>query len=243
MAGVKLGYNNQIDSADISLTVSAYPYLSALFLQSLIRKNVFKCSASQEIKGTFTVNAAIGLVHLWLCDLLGSYAIYLYSGVDQTGTLLYSATGLTDLTHWLPDNVTARSFKLVLSSSGVFNLSRVFIGTAATLEAEISLGAAVTYNDETDQRRTKGGSVHLVTGATFRSIEFDLDFLSQTDRTHLRNIYAQDGRSADIFISGLPDDALGLRNDFEMLCVIKNQPGYSVPYAMLAQSKLTLEEC
>lgn len=242
MNNLRLGYNNVIDNCDLTATVSNYLFLPVSNLKSLSRTELFRCSANQEIKGNMAAISAVGMVALWRHTLTGTWSLYLYSGSNQTGSVVYSQTGITEDVVWFTA-VIALSFKLVFSNGQAFDLSRVFIGEYYQPTFNMDYNAALLFNDVTEQSRTMGGSMHFVSGATYRSFDFDLSLLPVADRNSLATIFKSNGRRKDLFFSGFPDDTTGLRADHEMLAVVKNQPGYSSVYTLIASSKIQLEEC
>lgn len=242
MSNCRIGYGNLIDSCNLSATTSTYSFLPVGYLKSLSRTEVMRCTAAQEIKGNFANTSTLGMAAIWRHSLVGSWSLYLYSGANQGGSVVYSQTGITVNAVWFTE-VNAASFKLVFSSAGVFDLSRVFLGRYFEPQDGMDVGVNLAFNDVTEQSRTQGGSVHLIAGAQYRSFDFDMTGLEQTDREKLSSILQAVGKRADLYFSGAPDNMFGLKNDLEMLCVIKSTPGYTLPYAWYANTKIQLEEC
>lgn len=244
MTNCRIGYNNQIAAASVANTVSSVALLPATNLQNLSRVKAFRCTGSQVININFASSATIAMCALWRHTLTGSWSVSLYSGANQGGSVVYTQSGIAASVNavWFAA-VTAASARITLSNSGAADISRVFIGNYFEPAHNMNLGVSLAFNDAANQVRTDGGSLHINAGAEYRAIDFDLSYVPPEDKTKLVEIFRQSGRRSDVFFSGDALNEFGCKTDMEMLCILKNQPGYTAPYHAYFNTKFNFEEC
>lgn len=139
-------------------------------------------------------------------------------GVLELGANFYSYGGGTYARIWIPPNTTGigNSFNQVLitivddrsaETNKYIEASRVVLGKYWEPKYNTSFGLSTTIKDLSAHQRTESGDLITNRGVRFNSMNFDLKWLTSSDRLDLTRILKGNGLSRPIFISLFPDDS------------------------------------
>ena len=107
------------------------------------------------------------------------------------------------------DETAARGYKITFSGTpddwAFYWVSRIFVGRYKQMTRTAKFGAAFPPRTLSRGNRTFGGSKRTYRGASYRSMEFDLDLLTDAQRDTWNDIYANVDISRDCVISIMPE--------------------------------------
>jgi hypothetical protein len=140
-------------------------------------------------------------------------------GVDPLGASVFTGWGRAFSALWFAP-VAAKSFILTLSDvdnpAGYVEAARLFIGRHIEPEFNCDYGLALGWRDTTAQIRTDGGTLRSDAGVQYRALEFDLSWLTGSERARWMDIGRQVGRRRDVFVSCYPGAAGAKERDYAM---------------------------
>jgi len=117
--------------------------------------------------------------------------------------------------------VFALSFRLDLADplnpAGYLQASRLIIGRYLTPVFNAEYGLALSWDTNSEQRRTLGGSVRTDRRASFRRLSFDLGLLDISERALWLDLARVNGLHREIFVSVYPEAGADLERDHSML--------------------------
>lgn len=169
-----------------------------------------------------------------------------------------------NLAHWLPSEVQARSFKLIIdvpvSSGGLFPMNKTYypIYTGTNTHFEIgrliigkyieptyntSYGHNISWVEDTKQYRTDAGTLRSDISLPNRRFEFDIGTMTEIDRTLIQNALRRVGLRKDIFISLFPEDPdVTKQIDYSGIVKLVKVPTYTEYAPKYYKSKYIMEE-
>lgn len=127
--------------------------------------------------------------------------------------------------HYCPsDQSNIRGFRITIANStgdiSYFELGRLFIGKYIQPTIGISKGHGLTWNEDTKQYRSDGGTLRSDKSLPYRQFEFDISVIDESDRIELQHQLRNVGMRDDFFISIFPGDAT-LDKEFDYSAVVK----------------------
>jgi hypothetical protein len=129
--------------------------------------------------------------------------------------------------------VYAVSFRLEITDtgnpSGYLQASRLIMGRYLTPYFNAAYGLALTWDTNSVQRRTLGGSVRTDRRATFRRLAFDLETLDAGERALWLDLARSASLHREMFVSIYPGVGGELERDHSLLCKFSQAPGSSLP--------------
>lgn len=268
---------NEADTATLSATPSLVTTLPVTNLQDPARAKVARTSslATQYIYGNFSGVKNISAMALVRHNFtaVATLQLRLYSGSNQTGTLVYdsgaltfgSASGWGDFiwgvdpwgaelfTDWpvkwkdlFFDSVQAQSFSLQwgdpANTDTFMQASRLFLGSVFEPTDNMSWGFKWGWNERTEQERTDGGSLRSDAGEPYRTVRFNLDYLTDSERVQLGDIFRQIGKRKDFFFSGFPTIGGAKERDFAGLFKVIQMPDIEGRFLETNRTELIMEE-
>jgi hypothetical protein len=98
-------------------------------------------------------------------------------------------------------------FEIILkdSDSDFFDVNRIYIGKYFETKINMSYGMKNGRVDNTEQTRTRGGSLWSDSSITYRKISFDLSNLDESERVKAMTAFYKVGKSEDFFLSCFPE--------------------------------------
>lgn len=187
----------------------------------------------------------------------GTLRLKLWDDVNQTGTLLADITvNLGNPTAWgdLPwgvftwgddvfadwpvafsvlwfTPVRALSFELQITdlanTNGYYEAARLFLGLYWSPVINMSYAPAMSWIDNSVQERTSGGSLRTDAEDPYRRWEFDLRYLSVTERGTLAELLRRNGKRQDLFLSMFPEEGGQKERDYAGRAKLIEVPGIS----------------
>jgi len=143
-------------------------------------------------------------------------------------------------------NVQAQSFSLQWDDPAnidtFMQASRLFLGSAFEPATNMSWGFKWGWNERTEQERTEGGSLRSDAGEPYRTVRFNLDFLTDGERAQMGDILRKIGKRKDFFFSGFPLAGGAKERDFAGAFKIVQLPGIEGQFANNSRTELIIEE-
>lgn len=129
------------------------------------------------------------------------------AGIDAWGATYNDKIPVTVSTFWFP-TTTVTGYRITLSdanSAGYLQVGRVIAGLSFSPLINPSYGLTLEWRETVQHRRTEGGSVRSIGEGLARYLSFDLDAMTEADRTKMTTELVKRGKSADVFISVYPE--------------------------------------
>lgn len=144
------------------------------------------------------------------------------------------------------NEVYAVSFRLEITDTGnpagYLQASRLIMGRYLTPFFNASYGLSLTWDTNSVQRRTLGGSVRTDRRATFRRLAFDLETLDAGERALWLDLARSSSLHREMFVSVYPDVGGELERDHSLLCKFGQVPAANLPVPNRWTMKLELIE-
>ncbi len=227
MANLRIVNDNAANSSTISASSTAGS-LAASNLLTDVKAEVWRSTGtSASLTLTWTNTKAIACVALPFSNLSATATmnVKVYtnaadgSPASQTGAVLCSAgatstnPGVNQLAFgggtyacvWF----SPRSCKKVVidivdtgNSLGYIEAARVVVGNYWTPEFNAEYDAQIGFEDRSISTRTDAGDLYTERGTMNKTLSFDMQFLSTTDRNQVWNIMRSNGTFSPVFVSG-----------------------------------------
>lgn len=94
------------------------------------------------------------------------------------------------------------------NADGYVEIGRIIAGQAWQPEKSAEYGAQIGFADTTTGLRTSSGNLTTDRGTISRTMEFDMQYMSQADKAALNNIFRFSGKSQPVFINLIPSAPL-----------------------------------
>jgi hypothetical protein len=233
---LRVVYNNAADRATLTASSTAgtcvVTNLQSDFKSEVWRSN----TTTETVTMTWAVGEIIGMVALAFCSLSSAATFRIkaynlstdstpaydatklccpasmfdafYWGTEPLGVNAYSYGGATYAVAWIPPNAYQK-IELVITDSnplGYIEASRLVCGTYWSPTYTAEMGAAVGVVDNSKQERTDAGDLRTDRGTVHKTLNFDLNFLTQQDRNSLYNIIVGNGLFRPLYVSLLPEE-------------------------------------
>lgn len=129
------------------------------------------------------------------------------------------------------------------NAAGYMEASRLFLGLYFEPAKNMSFGATMSWQEQSEQERSDGGTLRTDAKESYRRWEFDLSLLTQGERATLANIARRAGLRNDLFLSCYPGEGAELERDFAGLAKIVSAPGIAHRAATIWRTdRLVMEE-
>lgn len=123
--------------------------------------------------------------------------------------------------YWFASNVTIRSYRITLSShssaygySSYWQISRLFLGKYWSPRINPSYdGSGLTWNDNTDSERSRGGSLRANMGARWREMKMQFNGIDEDEAPVWMDIMAYAQRSRAVMVSLFPEEGTRAERD------------------------------
>lgn len=100
----------------------------------------------------------------------------------------------------------AAATTFTIAFSKTVKVSRFIIGNYWSPTYNTSFGVQVGYEDLSTTERLQGGDLYTTLGPRYKTINFELSYLTDTDKFKLFDIIKLIGKSRPMFISIFPQD-------------------------------------
>lgn len=166
-------------------------------------------------------------------------------GVDAWGGSIFLGWGQAFSNLWFAP-VPALSFRLTISDPanpvGYLQASRLVLGAYFEPLRNLSYGVDVSWQENSRQTRTDGGSLRTDGRVAYRRWQLSLDFLRPDERAVVLDVFRRIGLRADLFISCYPEQGGAQERDHAGLVKLTRMPGMRRSSLEMYASALTLEE-
>ena len=130
-------------------------------------------------------------------------------GALPLGVNSYSYGGGTYGRVWIPAQAACTSLLIEITDTNpdrYIELSRLVIGPYWSPKYNTSFGLSSSSKDLSTHERSESGDLITIRGARFRSMQFDLQWLTPQDRLQFTRILKGNGMPKALFISIFPDN-------------------------------------
>jgi hypothetical protein len=129
-------------------------------------------------------------------------------GVDALGENIYEDWAFRHGTFWF-ESVQAWAWRLTISDVGAefIDISRIIAGAAFSPEFNANFGLKHQWVDPSKQQRTAGNSLFTDRLESYRRVDFDLSYMTASDKRTLFDLQRRIGLGGDLFISIYPESA------------------------------------
>ena len=138
---------------------------------------------------------------------LGSWAW----GTQPLGVNTYSYSGGTYARVWLDNHYTVSSIVIEIidtnSTSQYIEAARLIVGPYWSPKYNTGYGMTMGVNESSSHSRTTAGNLITTRGSRYRELNFDLNWLTSSDKTDLLNILYGNGMLKSIFVSLFPNNS------------------------------------
>lgn len=171
-----------------------------------------------------------------------------YWGTEPLGANAYSYGGGTYAVAWIPPNAYQKIQLIITDSNplGYIEASRLVCGTYWSPKYTAEYGATVGVVDTSKQERTDAGDLRTDRGTVHKTLNFDLNFLTNQDRNSLYNIIIGNGLWRPVYVSLTPEETVQGDQTGEQVFQIygKMSRQSSIKYQFINQfsTQLELEE-
>jgi hypothetical protein len=231
---MRLIYNNLADIATI--TASSTSSGSTSNLQNNRKSSVHRASTSVTYTLTWATPHIINSVALPATNLVAgsNITVNLYattgSGTPHTQQTAISAAldrnpimpgnvtaldythfsrgGATKTSIWFPTitTQTTQKVEIILTNSTSIDCSRIVCGKYWEPKRDVSRGITLGIQDTSETSRTRTGDTYINTTYVTESMNFELQYFSDTDRKQLLDIFRTWGSNNYVYISVFPDN-------------------------------------
>lgn len=140
-----------------------------------------------------------------------------------------------------------RSIKITIldssNSTGYVEISRVLIGNCWSPTYNTSFGVTTQFVDTSTHSRTTAGNIVTDSGPVYKTLSFELQYMSETDKAFLLQLIKLNGKRAPLWVSLFPSDGdPGREAVYQIYGKIADNVTISHPLYTQYVSSLTLEE-
>lgn len=127
--------------------------------------------------------------------------------------------------------VQALSFKLELTDtgnpSGYIQAKRLFLGSYFEPTVNVSYGMELTWMDNSEQRRTQGGSIRTQAQNRYRMLTGRLGRLDESERAAFMDALRTAALRSEVFVTVFPGEGGARERDYSLLGKFTRMPGVS----------------
>ncbi len=174
-------YNSQSDSGT-SFTIATNPIGGSIVLVAKLTETTGQI--------TMTVSGQTGVTETTTSNFTGQTAGY--------GGGKYIAKYFT-----VP--VGTSSFAVSFSSN--VKVSKFIVGNYWSPKYNTGYGVQVGYEDSTTNERLQSGDLYSTLGPRHKTLQFDLQYMDETDKFQLFDIQRSIGKTKSVFVSVFPEDS------------------------------------
>lgn len=122
--------------------------------------------------------------------------------------------------------------------------SRLIMGRYWSPVYNTSYGLGVSLVDTSEANRSEAGDLITTMGVVYKTMNFDLSWLTKADRDELVRLLRQRGKRRPLFVSLFPEnsDDWEEENLYQMYCMLSDSVPINHPYLEFFSSTIQLEE-
>lgn len=236
MANLRLVYNNQVTAVGGSSTAAACNDYKSQF-QSGTSFVVTTSSISGNIAVTAVLAEDIGPVTMTVSS---TSTVENTTSTTNTTTPNVAHGGVKYTTVYLTVGATT---SFTVSFNKTVKVSRFIIGKYWTPTHNMGYGITVGYNEATTIERLQSGDQYVVKLPKSKTLQFELQYLNESDKFQLFDIVRVVGRSGLVFVSAFPQDTF--QDKEQMYCIygrFGSLPNISHTTYTMYSSTIQLEE-
>lgn len=166
-------------------------------------------------------------------------------GVDALGKTLYSDWDFGVCSMWFTP-VMAQGMVIDLVDSenayGYGQASRLFAGAYFESTAGPRWGQTMTWEENTRQTRTEGGSLRTEPGSSWRTMRVDMAQMPEDERRQLAELARSVGMRGDVFVSLYPGQDDEQERDHQMQAKLTSSAPIAATSPLLFDQSLTFGE-
>ncbi len=166
-------------------------------------------------------------------------------GAVPWGASVFTGWGAAFSVLWFPA-VGAVSFRLELTDAanpaGFLQAKRLLLGPYFEPATTLSYGLQLHWEDNSEQRRTQGGSLRTDARVRYRVLRGDLSRLTDAERAVALETLRQIGLRSETFISVFPGAGGAQERDFSMLGKFTSMPQFTNDQPFSHAAQLAFEE-
>ncbi len=265
----KLGilYKNIGDLATLSSTSTAISGFPLINLQSEHKYKLWRVSGNTaSFSMTWTTGQTISAIIFPISNLNSSAIIRVRTYADEAGTAIISDTGnqqpilstqesvgINNYSHY--SNSIARVFVSKVSNikhckvditdttpQGYIEISRLVCGEIWNPTYGTSYGLSSVFLSDSKHERTEAGNIYTDRKNTYKSISFDLNYLTLEDRQNLLKLINTSGTRNPLFVSIFPNSEDPIKEEtYQIYGKIVDSPTLNNPMYSMYSTNLTLE--
>jgi hypothetical protein len=170
----------------------------------------------------------------------------IWGGAPSTSVNAYSFGGGSYARCWFAA-ATGRKIVITLvdtsNTSGYLEASRLVCGEYWSPTYNTNFGVSIGYADTSTQTRTEAGNLVSVIKPIHRTLNFDLQWLTDADRVRMLSILRGNGLRKPLFASVFPEDGDPIKEqNYQLYGKITGLNPVTHPLYTIYSSSLTLEE-
>jgi hypothetical protein len=246
MSNLRIAYVNRADTATLTANPVVESTMPVTYLQNDSRGYVMRSTSTtaQEIKGEWGgTGYTLGCCSLYRHNLItnDTWRLQLYSDTTWTTSVYDSGTidAFSDNTFddwdfefsvmWFTAVSGVKSFKLTITSStnpdGYVEASRLFLGAYTEAEYNPKYGMSLGYESSANVVRSDGGSLYGGAKSRWRTLSFDIEITSESQRATWAEIGRFCGIDKTVLVSVYPGNATAaLERDYTLLGKFEKSP-------------------
>ena len=220
MSNIRLLINNLVDDSTLTGTNPSGGSRDNLKIYGNSRIARYG-SGRVDVNINLGSSQAVDCFVVW--DYKGTYSSASVQGF--AGSPLVLSTGNKQaLVWWNTTPANRSSMRLRIEATSQFDITRLYTGKFLSPEINADYGLTLAWEETSQQRRTKGGSIWSVGGVSYRQLGFSVSYLSEDDRGNWQDIARRTGLRKDIFISCFPNETGRKNSDYAFAAKFTN-PG------------------
>lgn len=212
--------------------------------------NDYKSQFDTGSSFTITTTALTGPIAVvaMLTEAVGSVTMTVTGQTAVTEATTSSFTGQTVgfgggkyIVRYFTPTAGTTSFTVTFSSS--VKVSRFIIGNYWSPKYNTGYGVQVGYEDATTSERLQSGDLYTTVSPRNKTLQFDLQYMDESDKFRLFDIYRSIGKTRPVFVSVFPLDPDQQKEQMYSIYGKFNSSG-NISYTMYSMysSSLQLEE-
>lgn len=128
------------------------------------------------------------------------------------------------------------------ASTQYFETSRIFIGRYIEPRYNLSYGHTLSWEEDTQQYRTEGGTLRSDYSIPYRVFDFDMKTITESDRSKLQHEFRDIGLRKDFFMCIFPDEEGDRLLDYCGIVKLTKVPKFTEFTNLYYNTKYTIEE-
>ena len=166
-------------------------------------------------------------------------------GLSPWGASVFTGWGSAFSVLWFPA-VGALSFRLEITDAanpaGYIQAKRLLLGPYFEPLVNVSYGLQLYWQDNSEQRRTQGGSLRTDVRVRYRCLQGDLSYLSFTERALAMDTLRQIALRTETFVSVFPGVGGALERDYSLLGKFTSMPQFTHNQPGSHSARLAIDE-